>query len=238
MLNVDMLEVAHGSVTALRGVSIEVRTNEIVAIIGANGAGKSTLLWTISGVYRPRSGEIEFEGSRIDGQRPEAISRKGIALVPEGRHVFASLTVRENLEMSRAVHKRRGTHDWNRDLELISERFPVLAERAHSPAGQLSGGEQQQLVIGRAMLARPRLLLLDEPSLGLAPKVVEGVFAVLAELREEGVTVVLVEQAAALAVDLADRTYLLRNGQVEVSGTRQELLSRTDFVSAYFGEAS
>jgi branched-chain amino acid transport system ATP-binding protein len=238
MLHVDTLEVAHGSVTALRGVSLEVNANEIVAIIGANGAGKSTLLWTISGIYRPRKGEIQFEGARISGRRPEAVARRGITLVPEGRHVFASLTVRENLEMSRSVHKRRGTHDWSRDLELVFDRFPILADRSHSPAGQLSGGEQQQLVIGRALLCRPRLLLLDEPSLGLAPKVVESVFSVLGELRLEGVTVLLVEQAAALAVNLADRAYLLRNGQVEVSGTRQELLSRTDFVSAYFGEAS
>lgn len=238
MLKVRDLVVTHGSVTALRSVSLEVHPHEIIAIIGANGAGKSSLLWSISGVYKPKGGEIQFEGARIEGRVPEAIARQGISLVPEGRHIFASLTVRENLEMSRAVHRRRGDHDWNDDLDAVHERFPVLHDRAHSPAGQLSGGEQQQLVIGRALLCRPRLLLLDEPSLGLAPKVVQSVFQVLAQLRDEGVTVLLVEQAAALAVELADRTYLLRNGQVELTGSRDDLLNRTDFVSAYFGEAS
>lgn len=239
MLEIDDLVVTHGAVTALRGVSLRVEAEEIVAVIGSNGAGKSTLLWTISGVLRPKGGSIQFEGKRIDGRKPEKIARDGIALVAEGRRIFATLTVGENLEMARGAHRARSSPGtWQNDLDRVVQRFPVLAERRQSPAGQLSGGERQQLVIGRALLSRPRLMMLDEPSFGLAPLIVEAVFDVLAELRNEGVTIVLVEQAAALAVELADRTYLLRNGSIEQSGTREELLGRADFVSAYFGEAS
>jgi branched-chain amino acid transport system ATP-binding protein len=236
VLEIDTVAVNYGAVAALRGVSLTVSQGEIVAVIGANGAGKSTLLWTISGVLRPRSGTIRFRDRRIDGRRPESIARLGISLVPEGRRIFGHLTVRENIELARAAAKARGGGNHTEQLAAVVERFPFLANRLDSPAGQLSGGEQQQLAIGRALLTRPELIMLDEPSFGLAPLIVETVFDVLASLRDEGVTVLLIEQAAALAVELADRTYVLRNGEVETTGSRDELMSRTDFVSAYFGE--
>jgi branched-chain amino acid transport system ATP-binding protein len=237
VLEVEDLRVNYGAVAALRGVSVNVEAGEIVAVIGANGAGKSTLLWTISGVVRPRAGAVRFRGERIDGRRPETIARAGISLVPEGRHIFGSLTVRENLQLARAAARARPRAGRTQDIAGVVERFPFLAGRLESPAAQLSGGEQQQLAIGRALLAHPDLIMLDEPSFGLAPLVVEAVFDELSKLRDEGVTVLVVEQAAALAVELADRTYVLRNGELDMSGTRDELITRTDFVAAYFGEA-
>ena len=236
MLEVRDLRVNYGAVAALRGVSLSVGEGEIVAVIGANGAGKSTLLWSVAGVVRPRSGTIEFRGERIDGKRPEHIARSGISLVPEGRHIFGSLTVKENLQLA-AAHRSRDTEDGN-GLDLALERFPFLAERLGSPAGQLSGGEQQQLAIARALLARPRLILLDEPSLGLAPRLVELVMNELAQLREAGITILLIEQAVGVAVELADRTYVFRNGVVDLSGTRDELMTSTDFAAAYLGQAT
>lgn len=235
MLRVEGLAVNYGAVAALRGVSLNVESGEIIAVIGANGAGKSTLLWAISGVIRPRVGSVWFQGLRIDGRRPETIARAGISLVPEGRHIFGSLTVRENLELARAATRGRQGRDGKETLDAVLSRFAFLASRLDSPARQLSGGEQQQLAIARALLARPNLMMLDEPSFGLAPLIVEAVFAELSRLRDEGVTVLVVEQAAALAVQLADRTYVLRNGEVEIAGTRDELLKQADFVSAYFG---
>jgi len=235
MLEVRDLRVNYGAVAALRGVSLSVGEGEIVAVIGANGAGKSTLLWSIAGVVRPRSGSIDFRGERIDGKRPEHIARRGISLVPEGRHIFGSLTVKENLQLA-AAHRSRETDDGS-GLELALERFPFLEERLSSPANQLSGGEQQQLAIARALLARPRLILLDEPSLGLAPQLVELVMDELAQLRESGITILLIEQAVGVAVELADRTYVFRNGVIDLSATRDELLTSTDFAAAYLGQA-
>ena len=231
MLEVRDLAVNYGAVSALRGVSLEIEKGEIVAVIGANGAGKSTLLWSISGIVRPRSGTVQFEGKRIDGQRPEAIARAGISLVPEGRHIFGSMTVRENLEIARL----RGQDGQRADLQTVLERFPFLDDRLHAQAGKLSGGEQQQLAIARALLARPALMLLDEPSLGLAPRLVELVMSELASLREAGITILLVEQAAAVAVELADRSYVFRNGLIELSGARDDLLNNADFAGAYLG---
>jgi branched-chain amino acid transport system ATP-binding protein len=234
MLEVDRLSVQYGAVRALRGISLRVAEGEIVAVIGPNGAGKSTLLWTIAGVVAPSGGSVRFLDAEITGRPPEAIARDGIALVPEGRHIFRTLTVRENLLMGVGVRRRRGS---SRDdgFEEVFARFPVLERRLSSPAGQLSGGEAQQLAIARALLMRPRLLLLDEPSFGLAPLIVGEVFATLDRLRDEGSTILLIEQNAAQAVRLADRTYVLRTGEIEREAAGDQLLNETDFVSAYFG---
>jgi branched-chain amino acid transport system ATP-binding protein len=235
MLDIEGLSVNYGAVRALRGISLHVSEGEIVAVIGPNGAGKSTLLWTIAGVVPPSGGAVRFLGKDLRGRAPEATAREGIALVPEGRHIFRTLTVRENLLMGVGVRRLRGA---TRDdgFDEVFERFPVLERRMSSPAGQLSGGEAQQLAIARALLMRPRLLLLDEPSFGLAPLIVGDVFATLDRLRSEGSTILLIEQNAAQAVQLADRTYVLRTGEIERTGVRDELLKETDFVSAYFGE--
>jgi branched-chain amino acid transport system ATP-binding protein len=237
VLEVADLRVAYDAVMALRGVSMRVDEGEIVAVIGANGAGKSTLLWSISGVVKPLSGSIRFRGDRIDGQRPEAIARKGLSLVPEGRHIFGALTVRENLELGARARGRLSGSEVDDLLGLAINRFPFLERRLQSPAGQLSGGEQQQLAIARALVARPKFMLLDEPSFGLAPLIVERVMEELAQLRRDGITVLLIEQVAGIAVELADRTYVLRNGEVELSGNREELLARADFAAAYLGES-
>jgi branched-chain amino acid transport system ATP-binding protein len=237
VLEVADLKVAYHAVMALRGVSMRVQEGEIVAVIGANGAGKSTLLWSISGVVKPLSGSIRFRGERIDGQRPEAIARKGLSLVPEGRHIFGALTVRENLELGARAGGRLSRSEQEDLIGLAISRFPFLQRRLRSPAGQLSGGEQQQLAIARALLARPKFMLLDEPSFGLGPLIVERVMQELAQLRDDGITVLLIEQVAGIAVELADRTYVLRNGEVELTGTREELLARADFAAAYLGES-
>lgn len=234
MLEVRDLAVHYGAVRALRRVSLSVHEGEIVAVIGPNGAGKSTLLWTVAGVVAPASGDVVFDGETVLGNRPETIAGRGLALVPEGRHIFRTLTVRENLDLARVVARRRG-FDVGEGLADVFERFPVLQRRLSSPAGQLSGGEAQQLAIARALLMRPSLLLLDEPSFGLAPLVVEGVFRELERLRADGMTILLVEQNASQAVALADRTYVLNTGEIEREGTREEVMGQTDFMTAYFG---
>jgi branched-chain amino acid transport system ATP-binding protein len=233
MLRVDELHVSYGRVPALRGVSLEVGAGEIVGLVGPNGAGKTTTLSAVFGLIRPDSGSILLEGRSLIGQPPERIVRLGLALVPEGRHIFNTLTVSENLQMGATA--RRDRTAVRHDLTRLLDRFPVLERYYDSPAGRLSGGEQQQLAIVRALLSRPRLLLLDEPSLGLAPVVIDLVFDALAELREEGVTILLVEQNAARTVELADRSYVLRTGQVALAGARDELQDAADFELAYLG---
>jgi branched-chain amino acid transport system ATP-binding protein len=232
VLEVESLTVSYGGVRALRSISLEVAGGEIVAVIGPNGAGKSTLLWTITGIVVPSSGRIRYEGESLVGMKPETIARAGVALVPEGRHIFTTLSVQENLLLATSGRRSRIPEEALRD---VFERFPVLEERLRSPAGQLSGGEAQQLAIARALLMKPRLLLLDEPSFGLGPIMVEQVFAALAALREEGATILLIEQNALQAVALADRSYVLGSGQIQRHGSRRELLEETDFVTAYFG---
>jgi branched-chain amino acid transport system ATP-binding protein len=233
VLSISDLRVQYGRIPALRGVDIEVHAGEIVAVIGPNGAGKSTLLSTIAGVVKPTSGGITFEGRSLIGRTPEAIVRYGISLVPEGRHIFTRLTVAENLQLG--YTPRRPGPDVDRDLESVLDLFPILRSYSGTSAGKLSGGEQQMLAIARALLARPRLLMLDEPSLGLAPIVIDAVFATLELLRTMEVTVLLVEQNAARAVTLADRVYVLRTGTVELSGTRDEVLADSAFEQAFFG---
>jgi branched-chain amino acid transport system ATP-binding protein len=233
MLRIEQLMVRYGPIAAVRDVSLEVAEGEVVGIIGPNGAGKTSTLSAVFGLVRPAGGRIEFEGRSLVGLAPEAVVRKGIALVPEGRHIFGTLTVGENLLLGSTPRPdRRRFAD---DLGDVFARFPILEAYQSSPAGRLSGGEQQQLAIARALLSRPRLLLLDEPSLGLAPRMVDLVFEILGELRDDGVTVLLVEQNATRTVEFADRTYVLRDGTVRHSGTRDELAGKLDLAHAYLG---
>jgi branched-chain amino acid transport system ATP-binding protein len=233
VLLVEHLRAGYGRIEAIRDVSLEVRAGELVSIIGPNGAGKSTLLLTLAGAIRPWRGRTLLEGEQIAGATPEAIAKKGVSLVPEGRRVFARLSVEENLRLGATV--KRAAADASETLESIYERFPALKELRHRSAGKLSGGEQQALAIGRALMSKPRLLLLDEPSLGLAPMMIELVFGVLDELRKEGVTILLVEQNAAAAVELADRSYVMREGTIAAAGTSQELLSDAAVAELYLG---
>ncbi len=233
MLQVRDLAVHYGRVAAVRGVSLDVHEGEVVGLIGPNGAGKTTLLSAIAGLIAPSAGSIDFAGASVLKRSPEAIVRAGISLVPEGRHIFATLSVAENLELGTTVRgDREGAQA---DVERMLDLFPVLRRYYRSSAGMLSGGEQQQLAIARALLASPQLLLLDEPSLGLAPLVVDQVFDVLDQLRAAGVTILLVEQVAARTAAFADRTYVLRTGTVALSGSREELGTRADFATAYLG---
>jgi branched-chain amino acid transport system ATP-binding protein len=233
LLTVENLNVRYGSVAAVQGVSLEVREGEVVGIVGPNGAGKTTTLSAILGLVRPSAGSIVFDGRSLIGKAPEDVAREGLALVPEGRRIFGTLTVGENLQLGSTVVPR-GT-DIKGDLERVLDRFPVLKSSYSTPADRLSGGQQQQLAIARALLSRPRLLLLDEPSLGLAPQMIDELFDILAELRERGSTLLLVEQNALRTVEFADRCYVLRTGTVTLSGTRAELLDQVDWAKTYLG---
>ncbi len=232
MLAVEGLSVSYGKVPALRDVGLEVHAGELVGVVGPNGAGKSTLLLAIAGVLPCSAGEIRLEGASMRGRRPERIARSGIALVPEGRHIFQNLTVAENLRLGGTA---RGGRDGAQDLDWVFERFPILETYQRTHAGKLSGGEQQQLAIARALLGQPRVLMLDEPSLGLAPVVIDRVFETLAELKAAGTTILLVEQLASRTVAVADRSYVLRNGTVALSGTREDFERGVDVESAFFG---
>ena len=233
MLTVTDLTVKYGAVTAVDRVSLEVPDGKVVALVGVNGAGKSSTLAAIAGLVKAESGDVELDGERLFRLPPETVGRKGIALVPEGREIFASLSVEENLHLgSLGRSDRSGLKE---AMESVLDQFPALRRYLKSSAGKLSGGEQQQLAIGRALLSDPRVLLLDEPSLGLAPQVVDLVFDVIAGLRDRGVTVLLVEQNATRAIELADYSYVLRLGKVANQGTREEILANTDFVSLYLG---
>jgi len=233
VLTVENLECRYGKVSAVRGLSLEVRQGELVTLIGANGAGKTTTLKAISGVLRPAAGRIWFEGSDITGIPAKKIIGRGIAHCPEGRHVFPYMTVRENLEMG--CYLRRDRRAIAADMDRLFGRFPILAERRDQAAGTLSGGEQQMLAISRALMSRPRLVLFDEPSLGLAPNIVERTFEIIKQIRGEGMTVVMVEQNAFAALELSDRSYVLEQGRVTLSGTGMELLNNPQVKSAYLG---
>jgi branched-chain amino acid transport system ATP-binding protein len=235
MLDLRELVVRYGRVTALKSVSLNVNEGEIVSVVGPNGAGKSSLLGAIAGVVDVSSGSITFDGGSLVGERPEAIARRGIGLVPEGRHIFGKLTVLENLRLGGSTIERSAIAG---RIDEVLERFPDLKRYIKSNAGRLSGGEQQQLAIARALIARPRLMLLDEPSLGLAPLIVRKVLDTLGELREAGITIVLVEQFASQARAIADRTYVLSLGSLVLEIGQDDDISSEQFESAYFGERS
>jgi branched-chain amino acid transport system ATP-binding protein len=233
MLELDGIEIRYGAVPAVRGLSLSVGKGEIVGLIGPNGAGKSTTLHAIMGVVPARSGDIRLAGRSIRGRHPEAIARSGIALVPEGRRIYPDFTVEENLQLGVVGRRERG--GLRRDLDWVHELFPVVWEFRKRRAGALSGGQQQQLAIARALVAGPDVLLLDEPSLGLAPQLVDTVFGALAEIRERGVTILLVEQRALRTVGFADRTYVLSNGENRATLTRADAGDTERMVAAYFG---
>ena len=233
MLEVENLEVAYGPLMALQGVSLTIRPGEIVALVGPNGAGKSTLLKSIAGLLVPRAGMIRWEGKAVAAKPPEQIVERGIALVPEGRRLFARMTVRENLELG-AFTKRAQTERLAQ-LERVYKIFPRLLERERQAAGLLSGGEQQMLALGRALMGLPRLLLLDEPSLGLAPRVVESIFSILAELHREGMSLLIVEQNVQVVLTLARRAYILEAGRIVGEGEAQRMLHDDHVRAAYLG---
>ena len=233
LLHVDGIEVGYGDLTAVRDVSLEVREGEAVALIGANGAGKTTTLRAVSGLLPLRRGRIEFEGQRLDGLGPAEIVARGIAHVPEGRQLFPTMTVRENLELGARTRAARGLRA--ETLERVFELFPRLRERGAQLAGTLSGGEQQMCAIGRGLMARPRLLMLDEPSLGLAPVLVKAIFEDLGRINGQGLTVLLVEQNVLRSLHLAHRGYVLENGRMTLSGPREDLLASRHIKQAYLG---
>ena len=235
MLTIKNLSVFYGAIRALDSISLEVNTGEIVTMIGANGAGKSTTIRTISGLVRPRSGEVMFEGKPLHQLPPHEIVTLGIGQSPEGRRVFANMTVRDNLELG-AYTRHRLKAQVREDMERVFVQFPRLKERETQSAGTLSGGEQQMLAIGRALMARPRLLLLDEPSLGLAPFLVQSIFKIIREINQQGVTVLLVEQNANQALRVANRGYVLETGRVVLADTSQRLLQDDSVRKAYLGE--
>jgi branched-chain amino acid transport system ATP-binding protein len=234
ILEVSDLRVDYGGIKALRGVSLEVPEGQVVALIGANGAGKTTTLRAISKMLRPAAGAIRFLGQDVTGLASHQLVARGMAHAPEGRGIFLNLTVRENLDLG--AYLRRDVAGIEADAARAFELFPILAERRHQVSGTLSGGEQQMLAVARALMSRPRLLLLDEPSLGLAPQVVERIFAVLRDVSATGVSLLLVEQNAHKALRLAHRAYVLETGNVVMTGTGQELLASPEVRKAYLGE--
>jgi branched-chain amino acid transport system ATP-binding protein len=233
MLRLDGLDVYYGQIHALRGVALEVREREIVALLGNNGAGKSTTLKTVSGLLRPRRGTISFDDASLSGVAAHDIVARGIAHVPEGRRIFNRLSVRENLAMGAYLRHDGGVAG---DLDRVFDLFPRLKERISQVAGTLSGGEQQMLAIGRALMANPRLLLLDEPSMGLAPVLVEQIFATIDSINRQGTTILLVEQNAAMALSIAHRGYVLETGAIVLTGSAAELAGNADVRRAYLGE--
>ncbi len=235
MLKIDSLITNYGKIQALKGVTLEVSQGEIVALIGANGAGKSTTLKTISGLLRPGSGSIFFEGERIDRFAAEAIVSRGIVQVPEGRKIFPNLTVLENLEVGAYGRKGHGKSTRKEDLSEVFRLFPKLRERQSQLGGSLSGGEQQMLAIGRGLMGKPRLLLLDEPSLGLAPVIIEEIFQLIEDINHSGVTILLVEQDAQVALEISDRGYVLEAGRVAFSDSGKDLLHNEKIIEAYLG---
>ena len=234
MLEVLDLHSGYGKIEILKGISIEVPAGKMVTLIGSNGAGKSTFLMTLSGVVQTRKGTIRFEGRSIQNLAPDAIVRLGITQVPEGRRVFQHLSVRENLDLGAYV--RSGNREIEKDREELLVLFPILRDRLNSLAGNLSGGEQQMLAMARALMARPRILLLDEPSLGLAPKMVELIFSLIGEINRRGITILLVEQNAWKALEIADYGYVIESGKICLEGTGGELLSSSLVKHSYLGE--
>jgi len=233
MLEVKNLSVHYGMIQAVRNVNFKVNEGEIVSLIGANGAGKSTILKTLSGLIHPSEGEIIYLGENIASTSAKQIVEKGLVQVPEGRHVFPGLTVKENLELGAFLRKDK--EEIQKDMEAVFERFPILKERKDQDAQTLSGGEQQMLAMGRALMSRPKLLLLDEPSMGLAPIFIREIFKIIQEIQKTGTTVLLIEQNAKMALSISNRAYVLETGSVVLSGTGQELLESDEIQKAYLG---
>ena len=233
MLEVKNLSVHYGMIQAVRNVNFKVNEGEIVSLIGANGAGKSTILKTLSGLIHPSEGEILYLGENIASTSAKKIVEKGLVQVPEGRHVFPGLTVKENLELGAFLRKDK--EEIQKDMEAVFERFPILKERKDQDAQTLSGGEQQMLAMGRALMSRPKLLLLDEPSMGLAPIFIREIFKIIQEIQKTGTTVLLIEQNAKMALSISNRAYVLETGSVVFSGTGQELLESDEIQKAYLG---
>jgi len=232
MLKIDNLKVNYGGIEAVKGISFEVEEGSIVTLIGANGAGKSTTLRTIAGLVSPKSGNVSFMGENITGKQAHQIVSKGITLVPEGRRVFPDLTVLENLKVGAYLRK----DNLDEDIRWVYELFPRLQERSWQAAGTLSGGEQQMLAVGRALMSRPKLMMMDEPSLGLAPLVVKGIFDIIKEINKQGVTILLIEQNANMALHTADMGYVLETGRITLSGPGKELLKDEAVKRAYLGK--
>ena len=233
MLRVEDINVYYGAIHAIKGISLEVNDGEIVALIGSNGAGKSTTLRTISGLMKPKTGRIMYDGEDITGVPAHKIVGKGLCQVPEGRHVFANLTVLENLELG--AYLRTDKEGIAKDMEMVFEKFPRLLERKDQLSGTLSGGEQQMLAMARALMSRPKLLLLDVPSMGLAPLLIKEIFNIIKEINAGGTTVLLVEQNANMALSIADKAYVLETGRITLSGTAAELASSEEVRKAYLG---
>jgi branched-chain amino acid transport system ATP-binding protein len=234
MLKVENLVVSYGGIEALKGISLEVPEGEIVTIIGANGAGKSTLLRSIIGLVKTESGSIKYDEKELTNLRSQDIVAQGISLVPEGRRVFPNLSVLENLRIG--AYMRKDAEGIRNDIEAIYEKFPRLKERNWQMAGTLSGGEQQMLAVGRAMMSRPKLLLMDEPSLGLAPLIIKNIFEIIKQLNKEGITVLLIEQNANMALKVAHLAYVLETGKITLKGTGRELLENPQIAAAYLGK--
>ncbi len=233
MLEINDINVYYGAIHAIKGISLEVNEGEIVTLIGANGAGKSTTLRTISGLLKPKTGSINFMGKEISGVPAHKIVREGISQVPEGRKIFAEMTVRENLELGAFI--RNDTDEIEKDFKMVFERFPRLEERISQLAGTLSGGEQQMLAMGRALMSRPKLLLLDEPSMGLAPLLIREIFSIIVDINKAGTTVLLVEQNANMALSIANRAYVLETGRITLSGDAKKLAASEEVRKAYLG---
>ncbi|WP_102691108.1 ABC transporter ATP-binding protein [Rummeliibacillus pycnus] len=235
MLKVSNVETFYGQIQALKGISLNVEEGKIVTLLGANGAGKSTTMKTIVGLLKPKKGMVEFLGENVTGLRPDQLLRRGIALVPEGRAILSSMTVIENLDMG-AYHRK--DKNVEREIEEVMERFPILRERKSQLAGTLSGGQQQMLAIARALLSKPKLLLLDEPSMGLAPLIVADIFKIIKEIKDAGTTVLLVEQNAKQALKIADYGYVMETGKIIIEGKASDLLEDPRIVEAYLGRKS
>ena len=233
MLKIDNIHVYYGAIHALKGVSLEVHKGEIVTLIGANGAGKSTTLRTMSGLLAPKSGSISFLGENVAGMPAHEIVKHGISQVPEGRRIFAEMSVQENLEMGAFTRKDKA--GVAQDFDIVYNRFPRLKERRKQQAGTLSGGEQQMLAMGRALMSRPKLLLLDEPSMGLAPLLIKEIFSIIEDINREGTTVLLVEQNANMALSIAHRAYVMETGRITLQGAAKELAASEDVRKAYLG---
>ena len=234
MLKINDLHVSYGGIRAIRGVSLEIPDKEIVTLIGANGAGKSTTLRSVAGLVKPDSGSIELDGKELVGKSPNEIITHGIALVPEGRRVFANLTVLENIKIGGYLRK----DSLDEDIEKMYSLFPILKKRNWQLAGTLSGGEQQMLAVARALMSKPKIIMMDEPSLGLAPLIVRDIFDIIKEINKQGVTVLLIEQNANMALKIADRAYVMETGKITMSGTGAELLADEGIRKAYLGKSA